>query len=731
MNRSTVSKLYNGVFLYAPVADGPAGAPMLTNSAGQLYFGPSALGTAAYHNHTDYDQFGAASAAQAAAIAASIPRTTNVLTTDNNGFLNSLPKIISVSGSKTLALTDANTIQDCNSASAIVLTIPLNSSVAFQPSTSLTCEQTGAGSLSITAVSGVTINGVDSNTVTCQGQYNAIVIWQRTTNAWIALPVSGPSVFTGASTHVLCAGPNGTTNPTTNTDSSAANCATGTETVGAAAGGGVLFHAISSASNESLSVQAKGSGQITLGGTSTGIVGIGSGVQFSLWNGTDQVTNYSRGRFYIQSNVFRIGTDKGGTGTLMPTVVDYGNTGTQAINVPTANTTAIQLALGSLTTVVDGQVTIAGGINDTSTTGTGSVLKISPNWNPTSTSTAVHRGIYINPTVNYSNGTPGAGSYELIRGSVIETGLPTGTSYLLRLSAGAAGTTDKITGDNAGNMMIAGTITTATWNGAVITGAYLNVGSNISAGTNITLSGAGTSASPLVINASGGGGSPGGTNGQIQYNNSSSFGGFTVGGDGTLNTSTGSLAVTKTNGTSFATSATTDTTNASNISSGTLAAARGGAGTNNGILQANGSGTVGTVTLDASLTYSGTTLSRTAQTKTLATWVVTNPSGITTGVQTLQLQVPVASTVTGWVLTLDAGTATVDIYKQAYSASTTPNTSIVGAGTKPNVASGITNEATSISGWTTTSVSANDQFVINITAAATCKSLCLQLIGTN
>lgn len=47
----------------------------------------------------------------------------------------------------------------------------------------------------------------------------------------------------------------------------------------------------------------------------------------------------------------------------------------------------------------------------------------------------------------------------------------------------------------------------------------------------------------VVFTGGGGGGSPGGTSGQVQYNNAGAFGGFTVGGDATLNISTGALTI--------------------------------------------------------------------------------------------------------------------------------------------------------------------------------------------
>ena len=81
--------------------------------------------------------------------------------------------------------------------------------------------------------------------------------------------------ITVADADALDVGPNGTTNPTLQVDTSTASAATGVQVKSAAAAGGVAVSAISSGTNENLTVDAKGSGTITLNGTGTGNIVLG------------------------------------------------------------------------------------------------------------------------------------------------------------------------------------------------------------------------------------------------------------------------------------------------------------------------------------------------------------------------------------------------------------------------------------------------------------------------
>lgn len=87
----------------------------------------------------------------------------------------------------------------------------------------------------------------------------------------------------------------------------------------------------------------------------------------------------------------------------------------------------------------------------------------------------------------------------------------------------------------------------------------------------------------------GGGGTPGGSNTQVQYNNSGAFGGITgATTNGTTLTLVAPILGTPASGNGSNLTA----LNATQLTSGTVAAARGGAGTINGLLKANGSGVV-------------------------------------------------------------------------------------------------------------------------------------------
>lgn len=106
------------------------------------------------------------------------------------------PDVVTVAGtSKTLALTDANTTQSFTSGSAVAVTLPLNATVAFPVDTVILFEQIGAGLVSLTGATGVTINGNTEagggeSTVDSQGQWFGFYIRQYSANNWLAVGIA-------------------------------------------------------------------------------------------------------------------------------------------------------------------------------------------------------------------------------------------------------------------------------------------------------------------------------------------------------------------------------------------------------------------------------------------------------------------------------------------------------------------------------------------------------------
>lgn len=157
--------------------------------------------------------------------------------------------------------------------------------------------------------------------------------------------------------------------------------------------------------------------------------------------------------FTIQSGK---GTGAGAASSLFLKTPTVGTTGTTAQTLTTRITLSgsgqtIHAPVGASTGVT------LGGATQTATSGTYIVAQTTGTFNPSSTSTMVGVAGYINPTINYSAGTPGAGSYEALKIAAIETALPTGTNYLIRASAGATGFTDKFLVRNNGAIYTADT----------------------------------------------------------------------------------------------------------------------------------------------------------------------------------------------------------------------------------------------------------------------------------
>jgi hypothetical protein len=88
-------------------------------------------------------------------------------------------------GSYTLVLGDAGTVIEFTSASAVTLTVPPNSSVAFAVGTIIEILQYGAGQVTVAPGAGVTLNSADG--LKTRAQYSTLSLRKRATNEWMVV----------------------------------------------------------------------------------------------------------------------------------------------------------------------------------------------------------------------------------------------------------------------------------------------------------------------------------------------------------------------------------------------------------------------------------------------------------------------------------------------------------------------------------------------------------------
>lgn len=87
-------------------------------------------------------------------------------------------------GDYTLALADAGAVVEINSASAQVVTVPPNGTVAFPTGTVIEISRLGTGSATLAAGVGVTIRSAGS-LLAIGAQYGSAGLRKRDTNEWV------------------------------------------------------------------------------------------------------------------------------------------------------------------------------------------------------------------------------------------------------------------------------------------------------------------------------------------------------------------------------------------------------------------------------------------------------------------------------------------------------------------------------------------------------------------
>lgn len=225
-------------------------------------------------------------------------------------------------------------------------------------------------SLGVATAASLAINGatIGSNGIAVNGSSN----------------FAGAMIVQSASASALTAGAGGALNPALQVDASAGSAATGIKVTASAAAGGVAVAAISSGTNENMTINAKGSGTIAIAGSSTGNVSIGRALVYggvTLNNavtgtgnmvlstspsittpnliGTTAANNANAGSVgeYIESNTAAPGIASGATGVsknLTSITLSAGDWDVQGtIGWVPANTTTLTTHAASISLVTD------------------------------------------------------------------------------------------------------------------------------------------------------------------------------------------------------------------------------------------------------------------------------------------------------------------------------------------------------------------------------------------
>lgn len=89
----------------------------------------------------------------------------------------------------TLVIGDESKTVWMNNAAANILTVPLDATEAFPIDTIILVMMEGAGVTSVTAVAGVTVNGINGGTGDLT-QFNGVTLVKRGINIWVATPLT-------------------------------------------------------------------------------------------------------------------------------------------------------------------------------------------------------------------------------------------------------------------------------------------------------------------------------------------------------------------------------------------------------------------------------------------------------------------------------------------------------------------------------------------------------------